>query len=252
MKAPWLTIVSITKDDPAGWARTSASAAVWRAHPGVEQVVVYRGTAPALLRPPHPVLQVQTSTGIARAFNEGLALAQGEWVWFLNGGDEVDPRLAPAWLEALLGHATSDIVIGGTTYSGEEVPRPHPLPERRWPLVLPWIPHPSALVRRRLLVRLGGFDPRYTIAMDYAWWMRALRAGANVDTLSVPFAIFADGGISQRTETRPRLRQENGDVLRGHAAYLWRGWLIAGARLLRCSLRAVFARRLGRGQPPAA
>ena len=251
MNANWLTIVSVTKDDPTGWARTSASVAAWRAHPGVEQVAVYRGAAPALLQPPHPVRHEQVSTGIAGAFNEGLALAKGDWVWFLNGGDEIDPRLAPAWLETLLGNARADIVIGGTTYAGEEAPRPPPPPERRWPPVQPWIPHPSALVRRRLLVRVGGFDPRYAVAMDYAWWMRALRAGASVDVLSVPFAVFAHGGVSQRAETRPRLGQERDDVLRRHAAHLWRGWVLGGARLLRSSLRAAFARRLDRGRPPA-
>lgn len=250
MTSPWLSIVSVTKEDPVGWARTSASAATWRAYPGVEQVVVYRGVAPVLLQPPHPVLQLQASTGIAGAFNEGLAVAQGDWVWFLNGGDEIDPSLTPTWLQTLLGRSRADIVIGGTTYAGEAAPRSHPLPERRWPPVQPWIPHPSTLVRRRFLERIGRFDPRYAVAMDYAWWMRALSAGASVDVLSVPFAVFADGGISQRADARPRLGQERDDVIRGHAAYLWRVWLLGGARLLRGSLRAALARRLDRSQPP--
>jgi glycosyltransferase involved in cell wall biosynthesis len=242
-----LSIITITKDDPAGLARTLASSTGWRSIPGLEQIVVYHGTEPAVA---DPMIQVrlQTSQGIAGAFNEGLARARGQWIWFLNGGDEVDPNLSPDWLLKLLATSRANVLVGGITYAGEFGVRPHPPVARRWPPVEPWIPHPAALVRRDLFARIGRFDGRYAIAMDYEWWLRALPGDVRVDVLSVPFSLFADGGISQRPEGRSQLVREKNNIVRRYAFRLWKDWLLAGGRLLGESLRAVYSGRLGRNE----
>jgi GT2 family glycosyltransferase len=209
----FLSIATVTKDDPVGLERTLISAKALRVI-GAEHLVIDGGidlettrriAAEAgggitiIPRPPN---------GIADAFNAGLAAACGKWLWFLNGGDRIDPRLEPNFLGTLLKKTKAEMIIGGLTYEGEAEPRPHPPSHKRWPAVSTWIPHPATLVRRRMFERYGGFDERYRIAMDYEWWLRALGSKVSVDVLSLPFAVFAPGGISQRPEMRRIIRRE--------------------------------------------
>jgi len=241
-----LSIVTVTKDDLNGCAITINSAKSLRLLPGVEQVVV------AAYEPvPHcddksVVILSQRSTGIAGAFNEGVAAAHGEWIWFLNGGDSVDSRISPEFLFELLRRSLADVIIGATTYEGEPTQRPHPLPMNQWPPVQPWIPHPSSLVRRRLFAQLGNFDERYSIVMDYEWWLRALSSQVAVDVLSVPFAVFARGGLSQRPESRGLIVQERDDAIRRHQRGLWRATFSTVQRVGRMWLAACFSRRIKR------
>lgn len=228
-----LSIVTITKDDPAGLARTVASTARLRAA-GAEQWVV-DGSAADTLAP-----EVSSAAGctvvraeprgIAAALNVGVAAAAREWVWFLNGGDEVDPQLAVESLHRLLATTQADLVIAGTTYAGETQPRPPPPVDRRWPPVRSWIPHPSTLVRRRLFAQVGPFDERFTIAMDYEWWLRAAAAGIEPQVADVPLAVFAPGGLSQRPENLATIRREQHAALCRHRVALGLSWWWLAAR----------------------
>ncbi len=251
----WLTIVTVTKDDPIGLARTIASAAALRGK-GAEHIVVDGGdekSADAAARSGLDGIRVvkRPAQGVADAFNAGIAEATGEWLWFLNGGDQVDPRLTPAFLTELLRLSQADVVISGIVYEGQKSCSRHPPPNSQWPCLAPWIPHPASLVRRVLFERFGGFDPRYDIAMDYEWWLRVLGRDVSVDLLGMPFAIFAPGGMSQRPEMRARLHRERDDIIRRHQGLLLRNEMRAGARMAKAWLRAVFSRRLGRSRGPS-
>jgi GT2 family glycosyltransferase len=221
MKALSLTIVTITKDDPAGLARTLASANGWRDQTGVEQIVVFAGTEPASL--PAGVRKItQRSQGIAAAFNEGLAAATGEWVWFLNGGDAIHEALAPAWLETLLTRTQADLVVGAIHADGDAAPRALPAVRDQWPMLHSWLPHPATLVRREVLRRAGGFAPRYRACMDFDLWQRLLGAGARVDVIALPLARFSQDGFSNRTDNAGLIWRENGAVLWRHQGSAWR------------------------------
>lgn len=221
MNRHWLTIVSITKDDPLGLSRTLVSTAAWRADPGVEHLVVYAGAAPASL--PAGVRLLGSSTdGIAGAFNAGLHAADGTWVWFLNGGDSAHEHLSPAWLGALLERTTSDLVVGTIHYDGQL--NAHPLPALRdqWPMLDSWPPHPAVVARRELLRAAGGFSARYRASMDFELWQRVFGAGARADVVAVPFARFDCSGFTNRPENTGLIFRENGGILWRYQGGTWR------------------------------
>jgi hypothetical protein len=207
MPSPWLTIVTVTKSDPAGLARTLASAESWRRRPGVEQVVVHAGAPPASL-PGDVRAAAQSGLGIAAAYNEGLACARGEWVWFLNGGDAIHEELDAAWLEAWLRRTAAVAVFGAVHHDGEPAARPHPPlgGQRLW--LRCWPQHPAAIARRDALRAAGGFDAAWSIAMDYDLWLRLLAAEPVVDVVSLPMARFDVTGLSSCADSAPALRRE--------------------------------------------
>ncbi len=228
---PTLSIVTITKDDPLGLARTLKSTELLRQQ-RVEHIVVDGSSGPAEGSFPSDVHWVHREpAGITDAFNHGLSLARGEWIWFVNGGDAVHECLDAEWFLHYLTSATSDIVVGAMQLDGEGSPRAMPGIGKRWPLWDNWLPHPATLVRRRLLLSSGGFDLRYRIAMDYDLWQRMMTQDSSVDVISMPFARFATGGISQRPENHLAVKKENAFALRRQffrvvgdlASATWRG-----------------------------
>lgn len=234
---PLLTIVTITKDDPAGLARTEASTRAWLDTGWVEQIVIDASTVPARVEDVRIRMERQVSKGIAAAYNEGLTLARGEWVWCLNGGDAAHETLSPSWLGTLLSATRAEVVTGALHFDGEAAARALPPPAFQWPLIACWLSHPATLVRRERLLASGGFALNWRIAADYDLWFRVLAGGTVVDVVSVPFARFDVNGISERPDMAGLARREDARVVLKHSGRM----IEASARLC---LR--LARRLGR------
>lgn len=237
----WLSIITITKDDPGGLARTLASTALLRSA-GAQHVVVDGSTARGAGADPHVaetvgalVLQ-RPPLGVADAFNAGLAVADAPWVWFLNGGDAAHELLDVEWLRTLLTRTSADLVLGGLAYDADDTIHAPPPMSRQWPLLNPWISHPSAIIRRALFSIHGNFDGQFQIAMDYEWFLRVLMRDARADVIGIPLARFAPGGLSQREASRGLLAREHRAALRLHRWAMWKGAL---AQLRRLAWHAV-------------
>jgi hypothetical protein len=214
-----ISIVTITKDDVQGRTATIASAHRLR-ELGAEHIVVDGSSENDRLSPTPEEVNLtvlpRPPCGRADAFNAGLDIANGEWIWFLNGGDTVHEQLDPSWLFALLKKTQADVVTGAIHYAGEEHPRPAPPLWGQWPLLVCWIPHPATLVRRSALMRLSGFNPKFKICMDFDLWHRLLSKNTAVDIVALPFARFDINGVSQCRENRRFLAGENAKILWKH------------------------------------
>jgi hypothetical protein len=233
-----LCIITVTKDDTAGLARTLSSAAGLRAA-GAQHVVIDGGGDAVMTQ--NVVAQFEdgirvyarTPQGIADAFNAGLAEARGGWVWFLNGGDAVHEDLDISWLLSLLRTTRADIVTGALHFDGEPTPRRMPSLEYQWPLIACWLGHPVTLVRREVMARIGGFDPKWKIVMDYDLWNRLLGRNTVIDVVSVPFARFEVNGMSERKDTRLIARREEAAVVLKYSWSMGCAVVRLGARLAR-------------------
>ena len=143
--------------------------------------------------------------------NTGLAIAQGEYVYFANAGDvffddgvlararSVIASARPSWL-------FGDVEILGAAGDRVITPRWDYRQERASCFARGHFPcHQGTFARREFLLAQGGFDTAYSIVADYASF---LRLSLVADPVYVDFVIatFAEGGVST-TRWRESFRQ---------------------------------------------
>jgi hypothetical protein len=140
----------------------------------------------------------QAAAGPSAARNAGLAATSGEFVQFLDADDFLGPRKLAHQLEMFARHPEADIVYGAVRYFAEDVAGGGEEDAGRR-----WIDGPelravsgpggsglatlvddnfmvieAPLIRRSLLERIGGFDPRIRRMEDWECWLRCALAGA--------------------------------------------------------------------------
>ena len=206
-QTPWLTVITVVKDDHEGLARTYSSLA-GADNNGVEFLVIDSSTDHAEVGRTlkQSGLQVQlhwtAPEGIYSAMNQGLTLANGTFVYFLNAGDELAPRALTRLRSHLLSTDTQWAfgpveVVGtdGTVIVTENInfqeERNYCFARGRFPA------HQGTIVRTEALQALGGFDTSYTIAADYHVFLK-LTEVAEPTVLPDVVARFHEGGASSR------------------------------------------------------
>jgi len=203
-----LTIITIIKDDPTGLTRTLRSLA--RCDFEKLEVLIVDSSADSEKTKKLKREFVPTATlfwtppeGIYRAMNTGLEGAIGEYIWFLNAGDELASPLAlqtvlsalvtkPDWIYGQV-EFTKNGEIGVTPPPFDyEVEKQRRFSHGRFP------PHQGTIVRTELARELGGFDETYAIAADYHLMLKLSRENVPVE-IPITVARFWTGGTSSQS-----------------------------------------------------
>ena len=137
--------------------------------------------------------------GIADALNKGLAMSRGRYVLVLQAEDTFLTETSLAMAAPMLDGDT-DIVSFDVLFDGET-----PTRRRSRGLTIATnfkttIPHQGAFCHRRLYERIGGFDQGIRVAMDYDFFVRALRAGATTKVVPKILSRMPDTGISSQKD----------------------------------------------------
>ncbi len=159
----------------------------------------------------------QSGNGIYAAMNEGLTSAVGDFVWFMNSGDQFATT-------SVLGHAvetlqscdagmvigdyrvTNDLnVIRGFNPSADVSILDFAFNRRGGC-------HQAMLFRRKALDELGGFDTKYSLASDFSLVLKVLMKN-KVKRVSEVYALIepggrADQGIFLVHEQKHQIRRE--------------------------------------------
>ncbi len=202
-----IDVISVTRNDLDGIQRTLASARAIRQYAGKHSVeirqLVIDGSDPPVASEVKRNVQTEPGTlvyhslpanGISAAFNYGIAQSDAEWIWILNGGDEIVPDPPIASLFEIASRTTSDVVIfSGTGMEGRRHTRPL---AKLWPPVYCWIIHNAVLVRRSVMIEFGGYREDYKIAMDAELWIRLFGYYKRADVIDIPLIHFEGGGVS--------------------------------------------------------
>ena len=213
---PWLTIATVVKDDPEGLSRTLASIKT-QDLTGVEIVIVDSSKdadrTKAQIRESGLDQAAQLDTngtssnlhwcepqGIYPAMNTALEISRGEYIYFLNAGDEFFDSDAVISIREMA-EKSPTWFYGQVCFVDEKGRETTPAPfdyarERassfsngRFP------PHQGTVARRTDLISLGGFDTSFAIAADYALFLKLSVAGQPLETPAT-LARFFTGGLS--------------------------------------------------------
>ena len=207
-----IDIISITKNDFDGIRRTVRSTQKLRSYAEENNIalrqIVIDGSDAKTATEVKKITQDQarvsycfeSKPGISVAFNRGIRESGAEWIWMLNGGDEL---LDDAPIQTLLdvtNKTGSDVVIfSGKNRGNLQHTRPM---AKLWPVVYCWIIHNAALVRRKVLLEFGGYREDYKIAMDAELWIRIFGYYKQADVIDIPLVNLEGGGISDNLAKR--------------------------------------------------
>jgi glycosyltransferase involved in cell wall biosynthesis len=197
--APWLSVITIVKDDEAGLDRTLLSL-VKEDLDGVEHIVVDASSPPVHVENQTNARVIHDfGRGVYPAMNAGLEAASGEYVWFLNAGDEVAEigvlsrvrsRLtSESWAYGpvnVIDRRGTDTLTPQWNYRQE---RARGFARGKFPA------HQGTFARAEVLRQLAGFDESYRICADYAMALQLASVSDPIE-LDFPVARFHEGGLS--------------------------------------------------------
>lgn len=233
-----LNIITITKDDFDGVCSTISSTRDLRECFNVQQIVIDSSSEPTATKIKEFISQEKNirylwypTLGISPAFNKGLDSVDADWVWFLNGRDEVCTDLKPAMFLDILSSSFADVLIFELIYMQSRARYVHPPIWKLWPPVQFWVPHPATIIRTDMFKKYGRFSEKYRIAMDGELWFRFFSKGALVDMLSIPVSCYDEGGMS-RTQAGQTAR-EGKQIIAENFFILVRLWLLNGWSICR-------------------
>lgn len=142
----------------------------------------------------------EPDNGIYDAMNKGLALATGDYILFMNSGDELyDPLTVASVFSA---EADADIYYGETEMYNEELKslgqRRHTTPQR-----FTWksfkygmsISHQAIYIKRRIT---EPYDVQYKYSADIDWIIKAAKKANKVVNTNRYVAKYLVGGISKQ------------------------------------------------------
>lgn len=162
----------------------------------------------------------EPDNGLYDAMNKGIGLATGDYLWFINSGDEV---YAPDTLEKLFTvHETlSDVYYGDTVMIDAQG---HEIGQRRLtpPENLTWkhfgygmrVSHQSFICKRQLA---GLYNLKYRFSADYEWCLLVLKKAQTIKNSRLVLSKFLDGGLTKQNIV-PGLK-ERFSIMRQHFGF---------------------------------
>lgn len=168
--------------------------------------------------------------GQTHAVNKGLARARGELLAWLNADDAYVPEYVDTAVGTLLADPTADAVFGFMDIVDEEGRlmkryRCLPFSWRRYLYFGDYLPTPTVIFRRSLLVQAPRLDERYADAADIDFYLRLLR-GAKVRRLRRPLVRFRYHAASKTGSNVSLQQREALEIRVGHAHNATERWMI--------------------------
>lgn len=141
----------------------------------------------------------EPDNGLYDAMNKGLRMANGEYILFLNAGDQFYENNTISKIFEL--NYDADIYYGETMIvdeTGKEIG----LRRLKAPEVLNWnslingmlVCHQSFIMRRKLAPE---YNLKYKIAADYAWMLECLKRSKTIVNTHRIISRFLDGGLNK-------------------------------------------------------
>jgi GT2 family glycosyltransferase len=222
---PQVTVITPTLGRSRWLDQTVASVAAFRsARDALGHTLVAPSDRVGALTARYPEVMVvpepKTGGGLYEAVNYGARINSGwQWLTYLNDDDRLQPgfeRLLDAARQA-----EADIIYGRVSYIDDQGRALGSFPVEARPRRLaalmragiPPLTQQGTLIGRDCFDRLGGFDPRYRLAADYDFWVRAVVNGAafvHIPAHAGSFRLRADQLSVDQEKVRDELASIHG------------------------------------------
>ncbi|MBW3636700.1 MAG: glycosyltransferase [Armatimonadetes bacterium] len=136
----------------------------------------------------------QQNSGVARARNRGLRESRGEWIAFCDHDDRFHPQKFERF-SAFDGEDVGVIVPRWREVGAQIHESPSVAPRNAFSWLFGWhnpiVSMSVPLVKREVMLHIGGFDPRCAPADDWDLWLRLARVTkfAWVDEILVDYSL---------------------------------------------------------------
>jgi len=112
--------------------------------------------------------------GIYSAMNKGIKMASGEYLIFVNSGDELYSNNVFEFNKHLI--HTDDLLYGNIAMVSENKIRVHCFSEilNYRNLIYGWLGHGSTFIKRNLFEKVGNYDENYRIVSDWEFFIKAI------------------------------------------------------------------------------
>jgi glycosyltransferase involved in cell wall biosynthesis len=142
--------------------------------------------------------KIEKDNGIADAFNKGIELANGEYLYFLNSGDVFFDDESLQYILSTLSENT-DIFIGKVAVvdeNGEKVSESANKIFLQKQLYRNYLPHQGMIIKKAMFEKYGVYDIEYRLGMDYEWSLRFFRDDVVLKQFEKFIAKMLSGGVS--------------------------------------------------------
>lgn len=139
----------------------------------------------------------EPDSGIYNAMNKGAWMSSGEYLLFLNSGDNLrNSNVIENILDKLSGQ---DIVCGQVVTHLGNIARLKIPPKNisLFTFVGGSLPHPSSFIKRTIFDKVGGYDESYRIISDWCFFILAtIKENCTYKTIPIVVSDFYCDGIS--------------------------------------------------------
>lgn len=197
-RAPLLSVITVTFNSVQTIERTILSV-IYQSFSDYEYLIVdggsTDGTVDVIKRYQEQIdfFSSESDNGIYDAMNKAAAIASGEFVIYINSGDEI----LEVDFDFLRSNNSVDVFYGNYLSGDRRIVRPHDLKVISY--AMPFC-HQAVLVREGL-VREYGFNTKFRIAGDFDFFQRLVKEGKEFKYVDVTMAMFEGGGVSSNMST---------------------------------------------------
>lgn len=181
----------------------------------------------------------EPDNGLYHAMNKGLQLAKGEYVWFMNAGDEIADSQAVANIYKQI-TATTDVFYGDTFFvkeNGEILGLRSQITPHQIPKKLKWQDMKLGMVvcHQSFIARKSNTSTylQNNLSADIDWEIECLKKAKEIKYLNFPLSKYLVGGVSNQqlkrslTDRYTVIQKHFGfwGAIIAHLKILWRGVL---------------------------
>lgn len=206
IRQPLVSIITITYNAESTLERTIESVRR-QDYPHIEYIIIdgaSKDNTMGIVSRYKDIVSICTSEpdkGIYDAMNKGLNKASGEYVWFMNSGDELAD--ATVLTKAIMNAPEDADVLYGETVMTDMVG--NVIGERRLALQedLTWrsfrkgmvVCHQSFITKRSLC---RNYDVKYRYSADFDWCLSVLKQSTIIHNTNLVLSRFLDGGFTKQ------------------------------------------------------